>query len=406
MKNLISDFCPEAWRSFSPEGQSVRFCFRNGGAEIACAEGRFGLGKWIAELALVGGKCYDFSVEAESSLGEEDLYVLLTQFDSEGKMIIREHAHTAYAIEGGIRFEEKLVFADGCVRLRVELWCKGDGARALWKRPVLREGEPPSPRRVRVAPIHIKRPGKTREEQISSLLAAVDRAGEMKSDIIVLGEGVIGRGLGLPLSELAEDENGEISRLLRERARRYRTYLVYNTVEISEGSYYNTSFLFGREGELVGKYRKTHLPVVELEAGFAPGMEYPVFDLDFGRVGLLICYDQFFAPTAQALAERGAELICIPSAGDMHHCCFARAMEHGVYLAVAGMNNENGYGWGATRVVNPLGEILAMTDEEWGIALCEIDLSKRVRRRWMSTGPALSDVHDDYRFEKNPRSYR
>ena len=81
-------------------------------------------------------------------------------------------------------------------------------------------------------------------------------------------------------------------------------------------------------------------------------------------------------------------------------------MERGLYLAVAGMNNENSYGWGATRVVDPLGRILAQTDEEWGIGYCEIDLSERVRRRWMSTGPALSDVHDDYRFEKNSRSYR
>lgn len=406
MENLMPSFRDEEWKSFSPEGQEVRFFLEEAGARIVTAEGHFGLGKWISELSLNGDKAYDFSVEAESALAEEDLYVLLTQYDADGKMIIREHAHTAFAIPNGIRFEEKLVAAKECVRLRVELWVKGMDASALWKNPCLTKGEAPVPRRVRVAPIHIKHPGRSLQEQISALLAAVDRAGEMGCDVIVLGEGVIGRGLGLALAELGENEDSQIPMLLRERAKRYRTYIVYNTVEIADGAFYNTSFLFGREGELVGKYRKTHLPVTEYEAGFAPGNEYPVFDLDFGRIGLLICYDQFFARTVDILADRGAELICIPSAGDMSHCCFSRAMERGVYLAVAGMNNENGYGWGATRVVDPLGRILAQTDEEWGIALCEIDLSHRVRRRWMSTGTAFSDVHDDYRFEKNSKTYQ
>ena len=384
----------------------MRFSIKDTGGEIVSAEGCFGLGKWICELVLRGGEIYDFSVEAESTLSEEDLYVLLTQYDAEGKMIIREHAHVAYPIVGGIRFEEKLQAVEQCVRLRVELWVKGEGARALWRHPCLCVGEPYLPRRVRIAPIHIKRPGRTLEEQIAAMLAAVDRAGERGCDMIVLGEGVIGRGLGLSPSDLGENEDSPISVMLRERAARYRTYIVYNTVEASDTLFYNTSFLFGRAGELVGKYRKTHLPVTEYEAGLAPGDEYPVFDLDFGKVGLLICYDQFFPRTVEALADQGAELICISSAGDMSHCCFSRAMERGLYLAVAGMNNENSYGWGATRVVDPLGRILAQTDEEWGIGYCEIDLSERVRRRWMSTGPALSDVHDDYRFEKNPRSYR
>ena len=405
MKNLIGDLGGDGWSCFCPEGQQVHFSLSDAGAKIETAKGRFGLGKWIYDTAILGGRSYDFSVEVMSSLAEEDLYVLLTQWNAEGKMIIREHAHGAEPTERGHRFYEKIDADAECIRLRVELWVKGDGAVGTWCQPVLNEGEPILSRRVRVAPIHIKHPGKTREMQIKTILSATDRAARLCADIVILGEGVLGRGLGLSLCELAENAESEMALLLRGRARRHRMYIVYNTVEAAEDGFFNTSFLFGRDGELVGKYRKTHLPVTELESGLAPGNEYPVFDLDFGRVGLLICYDQFFPQALQVLADRGAELICIPSAGDMHHCCFARAMERGVYLAVAGMNNENRYGWGATRVINPLGEILAETDTDGEIAFCEIDLAKRVRRHWMSTGPALSDVHDDYRFEKNSHSF-
>jgi hypothetical protein len=81
------------------------------------------------------------------------------------------------------------------------------------------------------------------------------------------------------------------------------------------------------------------------------------------------------------------------------------AMSAGVYLAVAGMNTENSFGFLPTRLVDPLGRILAHTDVNGEAAYGEIDLSKRVRRHWMSTGPALSCVHDDYRYEINTHCY-
>ena len=82
------------------------------------------------------------------------------------------------------------------------------------------------------------------------------------------------------------------------------------------------------------------------------------------------------------------------------------AMDSGVYLAVAGMNKENNYGWGPTRIVDPLGNLISDTEENLTLAFAEIDLNKKVRRFWMSTGPAYSSVHDDYRYEVNPHSFK
>ena len=57
-------------------------------------------------------------------------------------------------------------------------------------------------------------------------------------------------------------------------------------------------------GQVAGKYRKVYLPREEVEAGLTPGSDYPVFRTDFGTVGLMICYDVFFADPARALALR------------------------------------------------------------------------------------------------------
>ncbi|MBR2612390.1 MAG: carbon-nitrogen hydrolase family protein [Clostridia bacterium] len=392
--------------SYSPHGTKVIFSQGEEGYCIRTEKGAFSLGKWLLECAVSGGEVYDLSLLCKTALSEEDVYVIVTQYTECGKMPIREHAHIAVREGGNICFSDKVETAQGTVRLSVELWLKGDGAEAVWHDIFLTRGNPVPERRVRIAPVHTRVVGESIDRQRENILQALDRAGDENADIVILGEALYGRGLGLSLPLRAENENGAMSLAIREKAKQHHMYIVYNTVEADAGAYYNTSYLFGREGEVVGKYRKTHLPVTELEEGLSPGRGYPVFDLDFGKVGLLICYDQFFPRTAEALAMAGAELLCISSIGDMSHCSFARAMENGVYVAISGANHENPHGFGATRVIDPLGTILAQTDENFDIALCEVDLSRRVRRYWMSTGPALSDVHDDYRFEKNSHSFR
>ena len=391
--------------TYSPEGQNVSFGETENGYTLKTPKDEFSLGKWLLYTSVRGEAVYDFSVDCYGDVTEEDVYVILTQYTEDGKMPIREHAHTAVREGECLRFSDKVETACGVTHLCVELWLKGEGCSVCWQGVSLYEGDAILPRKVRVAPVQMKSIGKTIEEQLQNVSLVLDKAGRGQADIVILGEAIYGKGLGLLLKERAENENGEMASLVRKKAKQYRMYAVYNTVEQEGDAFYNTSYLFGRSGEVVGKYRKTHLPVTELEEGLTSGKGYPVFDLDFGRVGLLVCYDQFFPRTAEALAMAGAELICISSIGDMSHCSFSRAMENGVYVAISGANNENPHGFGATRVIDPLGRLLSHTDENLSLALCEIDLSKRVRRFWMSTGPALSDVHDDYRFEKNSRSF-
>ena len=78
------------------------------------------------------------------------------------------------------------------------------------------------------------------------------------------------------------------------------------------------------------------LPREEIEHGLTPGNDYPVFHTDFGTIGLMICYDVFFADPARALATEGAELILMPIWGGDETLGKARAIENRVFVASSG----------------------------------------------------------------------
>ncbi len=410
MNKLIPAFTDELWTKFQPEGGR-----KNADFEISSDGSRasiktvpdYGVGKYLITVPVKGGAFYDFSVACKTPLADCDVYVILTQYRATGSMPIREHCK--YVLRDGehLRFSDKLDIDKTTAKLEIELWVKGENSFGEWEVPTLTECEPIPERIVRMAAVQMKWPSdapKTEENHFNAYMDSIDKLGKTGVDLVVFGECMYCRGLGLPDSERVAFER-KMMAALANKAIEHNTNIIYNGVEEENGLYYNTSFVYNRRGELVGKYRKTHLTVGEIEEGTIPGKELPVFDLDFGRIGCLICYDQFFPEAAKVLARRGAEIICIPTAGDDSHACMALAMDCGVYLAVAGMNNENEFGWGATRIVDPLGKLLDHTDEHLGAARATVDLNKKVRRFWMSTGPAASEVWGDYRYEINPHCF-
>ena len=132
---------------------------------------------------------------------------------------------------------------------------------------------------------------------------------------------------------------------------------------------------------MVGKYRKVYLPREEVEHGLTPGGDYPVFRTDFGTVGLMICYDVFFADPARALATKGAEVILMPIWGGDQTLGKARAIENKVFLVASGYDYP-------TYVMDPDGEILSEARERGAAAIATIDLNKRY------VHPQLGDMRE------------
>jgi len=139
---------------------------------------------------------------------------------------------------------------------------------------------------------------------------------------------------------------------------------------------YNTSVLIDRDGKLAGKYRKFYLPREEIEAGITPGNEFPVFTTDFGKVGMMICWDVQYADPANRLAQQGAELIMLPIWGGNEHLIYARAIENTTFLVSSCYSRPS-------FIIDPMGQTLGKATEDNPWAVAEIDLNREYRDDWL-----------------------
>jgi len=166
------------------------------------------------------------------------------------------------------------------------------------------------------------------------------------------------------------------------------------------GRLYNTSVLFGPEGQRLAVYRKIHLFDVEVgdgqtyreSAAVAPGAEVVSADTPLGRVGLSVCYDLRFPELYRRLSAEGAEVLMVPSAftlmtGKDHWEVLlrARAIENLAWVLAPAQGGRHPSGrqtWGHAMVVDPWGLVVARASEGEGLALAvlEPELQRRVRR--------------------------
>lgn len=94
-------------------------------------------------------------------------------------------------------------------------------------------------------------------------------------------------------------------------------YFVFGFLELEDKSLYNTAILIDPDGDIIGRYRKTHFAqgYAINPKSYKAGDEFPVFQTTFGKVGILICYDRQLPEPARILALKGAEILFIPSYG-------------------------------------------------------------------------------------------
>jgi predicted amidohydrolase len=255
----------------------------------------------------------------------------------------------------------------------------------------------PPARIVTVVSINLRpRNSKSTEESIRRFIEVIDQTVPGKTDIILLPEGITAIGTGKRYAEAAEPIPGPTTALLGETARRRRTYIVAGIYERDGIAVYNTAVLIDRAGNVAGKYRKVYLPREEYEGGLTPGASYPVFQTDFGRVGLMICWDVQYTDPARALALRGAELILMPIAGGNETLAKARAIENHVYLAASGYDYPN-------HIISPNGEVIALAPRQGTAAIAAIDLNQRFVDSWLGDmrGRFMKEVRLDVDVERD-----
>jgi predicted amidohydrolase len=197
-----------------------------------------------------------------------------------------------------------------------------------------------------------------------------------RTDIICLPEGITVVGTRQSYYDVGETLPGPTSERLGTLAKELKSYVVAGIYEKEGSVLYNTAILVGRDGKLVGKYRKTHLPREEWEAGITPGGEYPVFETDFGKVGLIICWDVQFPEPSRAMALAGAEVLLLPIWGGNETLAKARAIENHVFLVSSSYDMK-------TFVVDPEGKVLAEATKEEPVAFAEMKLDRKIFQYWL-----------------------
>ncbi len=236
--------------------------------------------------------------------------------------------------------------------------------------------ETPAPRRATVAALNL-RPSHTASaaESVHAWVALAEAAAPA-ADVLLLSEGIPMVGTGRTYVEVAEPVPGPTTTALGELARRRHAWVVAGLYERAGSVVYNSAVLIDRSGAVAGTYRKVYLPREEVEGGLTAGSTYPVFATDFGRVGLMICWDTQFADPARALALGGAELLLVPIAGGNDTLVRARAIENRVFLASSGYDFP-------TQVVDPDGQVLARAVTDGTVAVATIDLNRRYLDPWL-----------------------
>lgn len=223
---------------------------------------------------------------------------------------------------------------------------------------------------------------------------------EQKTDLIVFPElAVTGYELGLRSTEVAQRVPGPASNLLAQRAADYGTHIVFGLVskEKVESILHNTAVLLGPDGELIGQYRKLHLPAEERLA-FRPGFRLPVFETAIGQIGVLLGWDLAFPEVARCLTLDGADLLCVcanwghaPAQDsalvfeEWRTYVHARALENALYVVAANRTGEE-YSYrfiGDSRIVGPRGEILVYVEKDledaYAITRIELEAVRRAR---------------------------
>lgn len=157
------------------------------------------------------------------------------------------------------------------------------------------------------------------------------------------------------------------------KAREHGCYIVAPTyLQESGEAISNAAVLFGRKGEVAGIYRKVHLVVSpagrDFENRCAAGRDVPVFECDFGKLGIQICYDIEFDYGWSELARKGAELIAFPTQSPQtsHPAC--RAMHNRCYIVSSTWRSN-------ASVFEPTGKIAAQLLPPGRILVHEMDLS-------------------------------
>ena len=200
----------------------------------------------------------------------------------------------------------------------------------------------------------------------------------------------------------AQEEGGEVYRFLSDLARDGHMYVIGGSVPERDGErIYNTSYVFDRTGSLIGRHRKVHLFDIDVQGGqyfkesdvLSAGDGVTVFDTEYGKMGLCICFDIRFPEMFMDMRSAGVQMVFVPAAFNMttgpahwETLFRSRALDQQIFVmgcSPARDESASYVAYGHSILTDPWGRVVCGLDEKEGILAEQADLEEveRVRRQ-------------------------
>ena len=262
------------------------------------------------------------------------------------------------------------------------------------------------------------------EEHLAQEIGLFERAGEMGADIVCGPEDMQGIGsYGLHLQtidpqtgeilfkSLAVPVPGPLTDRFAAVARKYSMYVLAPIYERDGDKVYNTTVIFDRKGEIIGKHRKTHLPIMETWL-VTQGDDYDTFDTDFGRIAVATCWEIIFPEITTIYALEGADIVFHPTMGRENDAggslstaarYVTRCRDNFVYLAPV-ITGSDGNG-----IIDPRGKVVAeAVGEKNTVVMAEIDFSQEPlsRSKWWNTINGTNNEKAMVMLSRNPALFK
>lgn len=227
---------------------------------------------------------------------------------------------------------------------------------------------------------------------------------KQKPDLVCLPESFSSASVPREIiAEVAETIPGPTTDLFKKQAKQHHCYLLCPVFTKRDNLYWNSVVVIDRNGEIQGIYDKVH-PVTSssdytiFEQGVTPGNQIPCFDLDFGRIGIQICFDAMFPDYWHKLATQGARVVFWCSAYNGGFTLQAYAWLHRYYV-ISSVSQEK------ARIIDPCGSILAETnnlvnviwrDINLDFAVCHMDFNYDIPDRISTAYPGQVEIRSHF----------
>lgn len=216
----------------------------------------------------------------------------------------------------------------------------------------------------------------------------IARAKEGGADILCLPEMVTTANVPRELEYYAEEYPGEFTAAFQRAARTHKINLVAPYLARVGRKVFNQATVIDRKGDIVGVYRKVQ-PTADESRTVTPGRDLPVFQLDFGRIAVMICMDVYFPEIPRIYAFKGAEILFWPTVSHgptqeaLRTQITARAIDNSLVVVESNLANHPPYAAysgryrpATARIIDHNGDILAQTGRRHGVAVAAVNLDE------------------------------